>query len=216
MRIKVLVTDVDGVITKIDSAWRYVHERLNLLDKARINAELYYKGKISYRKWAELDVALWKGISKETFYNIFNEVEIREGCLDFFSYLKNNNIKIIAISGGLMPLLQVLSKKLHFDHFVANEIIFNEGKIEGGFKIRVTPRNKGVILRKILRSSGISGEECLGIGDSDFDIPMLEVCGYRIAFNPRNIKLLEIADEIIFSETFHEVFKRVRRIIESS
>ncbi len=216
MKIRALATDIDGTITKIPSAWRYVHEKLNLLDKARYHAELYYKGYISYKKWAELDVALWKGISKDTFYNIFNEVEIREGCVEFFSYLKDIGVKIIAISGGLLPLLEILLKKLHFDRFVANEIIFNEGKVVGDVKIRITPRNKGIVLIKILKELGIKKEECLGIGDSDLDIPMLKVCGYKMVFNPQNIKLLEIADEVIFSETFYEVFKRVKSLLTSS
>lgn len=216
MRIKAFATDVDGVITKIESAWRYIHERLNLLEKAKLNAELYYSRKISYRKWAELDIELWKGISKEQFYSLLEAVEIREGAEELFSYLRSKGIKIIAISGGLTSLLEILSRKFHFDKFMANDIIFENNIICGKFKLNVTPYNKGKILLNFLKKLGIDNKECLGLGDSEFDIPMLKVCGYRITFKPKNLKLIQISNEAIFSDTLHEVYMRIRKLVDQS
>jgi HAD superfamily PSPase-like hydrolase len=213
MDVKAIAIDVDGVITKLESAWKYIHERLNLLDKAKINAELFHKKKISYKKWAELDVALWKGISKEEFYNLFKEVEIRKGCVEFFSFLKENNIKIFAISGGLTPLLEILSEKLHFDRYIANDIIFENGIINGKFRINVSPKNKGLILSRFLKEFNIKSSQCIGIGDSEFDIPMLKYCGYKIAFNPKKIELIRISDEVIFSDTFYDLFERFKKLL---
>lgn len=212
--IKALATDVDGVITKIESAWRYVHERLGLLEKAKKNAELFHKGKISYRKWAELDIELWKGIREEEFNRILMEVEIRKGCEEFFNFLKSKKIKIIAISGGLQNLLEILAKKFGFDRYVANEIIFENGILQGSFKLRITPRNKGIVLKRILKELNIKSEECIAIGDSDFDIPMLETCGYRIAFNPKSIEVMKIANECIISETFDELLFRMKKLLD--
>src|SRR5579885_3071458 len=145
MEVKAVAIDVDGVITKIESAWRYLHEQLNLIDIAKYNADLFYSGKISYEKWAELDVALWKGLKKESFYKILENVAIREGSEEFFSFLKSRGVKIFAISGGLTPLLEIISKKFHFDRFMANDIFFEDGVVNGKFKINVTPTNKGEI-----------------------------------------------------------------------
>jgi len=216
MKIEAIAIDVDGVITKIESAWKFVHEKLNLLDKAKFNADLYYSGKISYYKWAELDIELWKGIEKKVFYDILRSVKIREGCEDFFYFVKSKGIKIFAISGGLTPLLEILSEKLNFDRYIANDIIFENNLITGKFKINVTPNNKGELLRSFLEEFNIREENCLGIGDSEFDIPMLEICGYKIAFNPKKIELIEIADEIIFSDNFHELNDRIKKLVEQA
>ncbi len=213
MEVKAVAIDVDGVITKIESAWRYLHEQLNLIDIAKYNADLFYSGKISYEKWAELDVALWKGLKKESFYKILENVAIREGSEEFFSFLKSRGVKIFAISGGLTPLLEIISKKFHFDRFMANDIFFEDGVVNGKFKINVTPTNKGEILQGFLKDFGISESSCIAIGDSQFDIPMLKVCGYKIAFNPKQIELIEIADEVIFSESFHELMAKVKKLL---
>jgi phosphoserine phosphatase len=214
MKFKALAIDVDGVITKIHSAWRYVHECLNVQDKAKINAELYYSKKISYYKWAELDIKLWDKISYDELIKLFEKVEIRDYCKEFFDFLRNKKVKVIAISGGLTPLLETLAKKLYFDHYVANDLYFdNEGKLNGKFKINVTPTNKGKVLANILYKLGINNKECIGIGDSDFDIPMLKICGYKIAFNPKNETLIKIADEVIYSDTFYELYEKIRKIL---
>jgi Phosphoserine phosphatase len=68
-------------------------------------------------------------------------------------------------------------------------------------------------LASILDRLGINNNECIGIGDSEFDIPMLKLCGYKIAFNPKNEELIRIADEIIFSDTFYELYEKFRKIL---
>jgi len=212
MKYRAVAIDVDGVITKIESAWQYLHKELNLLDKAKINSQLYYSKKISYYEWAKLDVELWKGLHYNKIMEIFSKVEIRDYCKEFFSYLHEKGIKVFAISGGLTPLLKYLSEKLNFDYFVANDLIFNDFKLTGEFKINVTPTNKGKVLKRILENFKIKSKECIGIGDSEFDIPMLKVCGYKIAFNPKSEELIKIANEVIYSETFYEIYKRIKEL----
>jgi len=85
--------------------------------------------------------------------------------------------------------------------------------LNGKFKINVTPTNKGKVLANILYKLGINNKECMGIGDSDFDIPMLKICGYKIAFNPKNEILIKIADEVIYSDTFYELYEKIRKIL---
>jgi hypothetical protein len=93
MKFKALAIDVDGVITKIHSAWKYIHECLNVQEKAKVNAELYYSGKISYYKWAELDIKLWRNISYDELIKLFEKLEIREYSKEFFDFLKSKKLK---------------------------------------------------------------------------------------------------------------------------
>ena len=48
MKIKAIVFDVDGVLTEIDSVWRYIHRKLGTLEAAKVNAERYRRGEIDY------------------------------------------------------------------------------------------------------------------------------------------------------------------------
>jgi HAD-superfamily, subfamily-IB PSPase-like hydrolase, archaeal len=211
---KVFVTDIDGVITNIDSIWQYVHDKLNVSKIARINYELYHSGKIDYVEWARRDIELWKGVKYDDFMKIIKSVEIRKGSEELFNYLHTKKLKIIAISGGLLPLLQYLNEMFHFTFFIANEISFENGVVSGKFRINVKPHNKGRILKKILQKLNISNEECIGIGDSQFDMPMLRYCGYSIGFNPKDKRLFKICDTIIKSNTLFEVLNKIKELIE--
>lgn len=212
---KAFVTDVDGVITNIESIWQYVHEKLNVKDIAKINYDLYHNKKIDYYEWARRDIELWKGTKYEDFKRIIRSVEIRKGSEELFKYLHDKGLKIIAISGGLTPLLEYLNEKFKFTAFMANDIIFENGQICGKFRINVKPHNKGFVLRKILNKLNLKPENCIGIGDSEFDVPMLKLCGYSIAFNPKDKRLQKICNEVIFSEDLLVVLERIKNILES-
>lgn len=212
-KFKCFVTDVDGVLTKIDSVWQYIHEKLNVVKEAKINYDLYHNGKIDYFEWARRDITLWKGTRYEEFIKIIRSVEIRKGSDELFKYLHEKGLKVIAISGGLTPLLEYLHEKFKFDAYVANDIIFQNGVVCGKFRINVKPHNKGRILRKVLKNFNLDPKDCIGIGDSKFDVPMLKLCGYSIAFNPKDERLLKICDEVIHSEDLYRVLKRIKSLI---
>ena len=58
MRYKLIVFDIDGTITRHISSWRYIHEKLGLWDDRAFHyQEDFLAGKISYRRFCELDAA---------------------------------------------------------------------------------------------------------------------------------------------------------------
>ncbi|MGB2629666.1 MAG: phosphoserine phosphatase, partial [Candidatus Omnitrophota bacterium] len=75
MNYKLIVFDIDGTITRHISSWRLIHEKLGLWDiLARKYQEQFLAGKISYRRFCELDAAHWKGLRVKKLYAIFKNI----------------------------------------------------------------------------------------------------------------------------------------------
>ncbi|MEM3833106.1 MAG: HAD-IB family phosphatase [Thermoprotei archaeon] len=207
-----VVFDVDGVLTKIESVWQYVHERLNTWDKARINMELYFSKKITYEEWAYLDAFLWKGISYDKFMEIFDSIPVNDGFEETLSRIKSLGLKIIAISGGLMPLLERLNRIVRFDDMYATELIFENGIFTGKVVVHVKYDNKDLVLLNACKKYGISTRECIVVGDSKIDIPMFAISGYSIAFNPKNQEVVKAANKVINSESLTPIADTIEEL----
>ena len=66
-RFRLAVFDVDGTLTRIESCWQFIHERLDTWEKGgKVNAQLYFSGKISYDDWARLDAVVALGNSSRS------------------------------------------------------------------------------------------------------------------------------------------------------
>ncbi len=204
--------DVDGVLTKVNSIWMYMHKALGTWGEAKRNMKLFFEGRITYEEWALLDVALWKGVPYSKVLRIMEGVPLRDGIEEVFSAVTELGLKVIAISGGLMPLLEVLSRRFRFDKMYACELMRDGDKLNGQVKVHVTYNNKGEILRKACSELGIKPSECISVGDSEVDIPMFTVSGLSIAFNPSKYRVAMMADITIYSEDLKPLAELLRMI----
>jgi len=211
---KAVAFDVDGVLTKIDSIWMYMHKSLGTWETAKRNMKLFFEGRITYEEWAILDVALWKGVPYSKILRIMETVPLRKGVEEVFEVVKGLGLKVIAISGGLMPLLEVLSRKFKFDKMYACELLKDGGLLNGQVKVHVTYSNKGEVLRKACSELGIAPSQCIAIGDSEVDIPMFVASGFSIAFNPRNYRTAMMADLAIYNDELHPVAEVIRMLCQ--
>ncbi len=201
MALKAVAFDVDGVLTGIDNIWRHIHESLGTWSEARKNAELFYEGRISYSRWAELDVSLWRGVSLERISQIVHSIPLREGAMELSRYLKKREYRVFAISAGLDILADRVSRELGLDAAVANKLIARKGVITGDVEVLVEYDNKGEVLRSLCRQFGIEPWEVIAVGDSEVDLSMMEVAGFSIAFNPSTPKLIDVADKVVYSRS---------------
>jgi phosphoserine phosphatase len=54
---KLICFDLDGVLTKVESSWRYVHNYFSVNNEASL--KLYLEGKIDDREFMRRDIKLW-------------------------------------------------------------------------------------------------------------------------------------------------------------
>ena len=73
-QIRLVVFDLDGTLTPVDSLWRYLHDAFGTWERGRIAAQRYRKGEISYTEWAEADARCWTGISIDDLSEVLEKI----------------------------------------------------------------------------------------------------------------------------------------------
>jgi len=212
---RLAVFDVDGTLTRVESCWRFIHERLGTWENGgKKNAERFFRGEISYEDWAQMDAALWKNVPVEKIRQIIAEIPLTEGIGEVFEFLGENGVKIVLLSAGRSMLAERIVEKFHIDCYVANELEVEDGKITGKVKVKVSLSNKGEILEEILRKFNVKHEACLAVGDDETMIPVFQKVGLSIAFNPRNRQVEKYAKVIVKSRDLKEIIPYIRRYMK--
>ncbi|HPN72728.1 MAG TPA: HAD family phosphatase [Candidatus Omnitrophota bacterium] len=210
---KMVVFDIDGTITSHVSSWRYIHERLGLWDVlAKKYQDEFLAGKISYRRFCQLDAAHWKGIKESRMREVFEGVKYSKNAEKVIRKLKSRGYRLAAVSTGLQFVAEKIKRDLGFDMVVSNRLNVRKGVITGGVTINISHGAKGIALKKMLRGFDLKPSEMIAVGDSEGDIPMMELAGYSIAFNSCSEKLSRAADYVCKTRDFMEVYRAISKI----
>ena len=210
MRYKIIIFDIDGTVARHISSWRYIHEKLGLWDERAFRyQDEFLAGKISYRKFCELDAAHWKGLREKKIRDIFEKAQYAKNAKSCIKKLNGMGFKLVAVSTGLQYMADRVKRELKFDYVLANRLLSRRGALTGGVKINITHGAKGNVLRKILKKFDMKKNEAISVGDSAGDIPLAKHSGYSIAFNSSDKMLSKIVDYNCKTNDFEEVFKRI-------
>lgn len=204
-KFKLVAFDLDGTLTRTVSVWEYLHRRLGTMDKARVNADLFFQGKISYEEWAKLDANLWRGIPLKNVMEILTEVEFVDGADYVVEVLRGAGAKIVIISAGLQELADLAARRLSVDYALANKLIVVDGILTGDIEVRVGINDKGRILKSFMKLEGIPRSSTAAVGDDVSDISLFEAAGFKIAFNPKTEAIRRMADVIVESDSLKAI-----------
>jgi phosphoserine phosphatase len=193
--------DLDGTLVHIGSAWSWIHRLLGTLDAAKPYADQYFVGQIDYTRWAELDVALWRGVSFNHIETaVQQELEFIPNASKLISTLREHGLKTAIISSGLAVFANHAKTQLQIDFCRSNQLLTDEKGNISGVKINVEFENKDQVLQEIADSLGLSMMACATVGDSRNDISMFQRAGFSIAFNPSHDEVASAATTIVRSE----------------
>lgn len=213
MRYKLIIFDIDGTITTHISSWRYIHEKLGLWqDRAFRYQEDFFAGKISYRKFCELDARHWKGMDESRIRRIFKSVRYSRNVKLCIRKLKAHGFKLAAVSTGLQYMPDRIKKEMKFDYAVSNRLVSRNGKLTGGVSIKLAHGAKHEVLETVFKKFGVRPREVISVGDSEGDIPLARETGYSIAFNSTSRELSKIADYECRTKDFKEIYRKIVEI----
>jgi len=211
MKYKLIIFDIDGTIIKHISSWRYIHEKLGLWDElAFVYQNKFLSGKISYKKFCELDAAHWKGLPEQKIKNIFMEARYAKNVKQCIKRLKKMGFKLAAVSTGLQYMADRIKKELGFDYVLSNRLISRKGILTGRVKINIPYGATGRILGRVIKKFHVRPCEVISVGDSAGDIPLAKCSGYSIAFNSSDKELSRVVDYNCRANDFREVYKRIK------
>jgi len=210
-KLQLTVFDVDGTLIKVDSSWRFLHEKLGTWTKGKQYAELFYQGKITYEEWAQLDASLWKNQSLRKVQRIVREIPYVDGAQEAIKTLKKNDVKVALVSAGLSLFSIEIERKLNIDYSLSNELIVRNNFLTGEVTVNVSLNNKNQALNHILHMFGVKNNECCAVGDDESLIPLFKKVALGIAFNPCSEKVEKSADVVIKSKDLRDILPHILR-----
>jgi phosphoserine phosphatase len=179
-----VVFDLDGTLTTVDSPWRYLHEAFGTWERGLITSKRYWDGEISYKEWAELDAQYWAGASLPRVKSVLGGIPYRDGAKEVFDKLRERGMKIVILSAGLSLLAEKAARELGADLAIANELQTNNGRLTGEIQVKVAVNGKEAIVRAIASEFRIPLREVALVGDRAFDLANRECL--KIAFLPKD------------------------------
>jgi phosphoserine phosphatase len=216
--VKLVVFDMDGVLTDIYSSWKYVHDFFNTSNEKSVYA--YLKGEIDDMEFIRRDAALWKqngrALKKEKLVEILSDVSLMHGAKECISYLKKRNVKTAIVSAGLNVLAEKVGSELGIDYVYSNGINVDEnGFLTDEGIVGVKLKAKDETVKKLAEKTGINKASIVAVGNSCFDVPMFEVAGLGIAFNPDDECVKKYADVVISEKDLRLVYMFLQNTIKS-
>jgi|YelNatPaOPRAMG01_1025707.scaffolds.fasta_scaffold00236_54 phosphoserine phosphatase len=209
--------DMDGVLTKHPSSWSYVHRYFGVNNSG--NLALYRSGKISYASFMAEDVRLWLSrknpIGEEEMVNLMNNIPLMDNLFPGLELIRKMGYVMAIVSGGLSWLADRISRDFKFDRIYSNSIdLDSNGNLLPSGRVGVIPEKKNIAIMKMQEDYGISAENTISVGDSDFDVSMFAASGFRVAYNPRSNMIIDAADLILYSDDFLDLVERIIKRID--
>ena len=143
------------------------------------------QGLINWEDGLRKRVELLKGISYDTCVQVAESLPIMTGAKEACATLKQAGWKILAVSGGFTIMTDRLVKELNLDYVFSNELIFNDGKLDG-VKIHVDS-DKAKSAKIKINEWSIQKDEIAVIVDGANDVKLFDVCGLGIAYRAQDI-----------------------------
>jgi len=199
-KLELVIFDMDGVLTDIISSWKYIHDFFKTSNERSVDE--YLKGKIDDFEFIKRDVSLWKEngkpITEKKLVEILSDVPLMDGADICIKSLKEKNIKTAIVSAGLDLLAKKTAKELGIDYVKSNGIKTDaNGYLTGEGILKVKLMYKDLAVKSLLKELKIPLDRTASVGNSCFDIPMLEITGLGVAFNPSDDCTKEAADVVI-------------------
>jgi len=215
--IKIIIFDMDGVLADTVSSWKYVHDFLKTDNEKSVDD--YMNGKIDYKEFIRRDVSLWleknDKLSIKTIEKILSNIPIMKGTKETFKAIKEMGLKTAIVSGGIDILSDRIAKKYDIDYSYANRITTDKmGFIDGDGEVIVDLMYKDKNIYDIARKEKIEPENIASVGNSCLDIPMFQVSGLSIAFNPSDECVREYADFVIEGKNLIKILPIIKENIE--
>jgi phosphoserine phosphatase len=169
---------------------------------------------MDYEEFCIQSVKLWRGISIGELEKIINEIPLREGVIEVFTYFRKHGYRIACVSSGF-DIWKSVFENMHsfvFDDYLANHLVTDSKEnLTGEIIVNVTDdtplKNKAAQLKKLCRKYRLSLEEAIAVGDGLGDIKLFEVAAVSFAVKPTHDEVEQAAHHVLESSNLTEILQ---------
>ena len=215
-KLELIIFDMDGVLTDIMSSWKYIHDYFETSNEKSVND--YLKGKIDDMEFIRRDAVLWKEdgklITRKKLEEILSDVPLMKGAKECIQEIRKKEVKTAIVSAGLDVLAEKVAKDLGIDYVYSNGVKSDsDGRLTGEGILEVKLMYKDETIQRLAKNANIPLEHTAAVGNSCFDIPMFEVCGLGIAFNPEDDCVRDAADIVVEGKDLGKILPHIKKFI---
>ena len=204
MKIKMILSDMDGTLVSypnkpFNSTWDVFPEILSEQNKKewfRLR-DFYLKKKGRYNEWFNKQVNLLSGLSVEKVNQAFFPIPYSRGAESFFNSLNGEYVKGI-VSSGIGFVAEKIKKDLKFNFQSSSNLETKARKFTGKGKMNFDLFEKDKMIINLSKKYKINLKEICYVGDAFNDLPVFEIVGLAVAFNPKEKELEKKADYVIY------------------
>ncbi len=180
--IKLAVFDFDATIMDGETI-NFLAKEANVENEVSEITHLAMNGKIDFFESLIKRVSLLKGLNEKKVNDICQNLPIINGAKELVSYLKNNHIKVVCLSGGFKNATEPICKRIGFDASFSNTLHAKDGFLTGlvGGEMMFS-NSKGIMVNKIQNLLNIETFQTLVCGDGANDVSMCKYASHKVAF----------------------------------
>jgi phosphoserine phosphatase len=200
------------VICDVDST--LIHQEVidELAKKADVGAEIAtiteraMLGELDFETALFERVSLLQGLDEGVLKEVAREISFNDGAQELIDYCRTKGIKIGAVSGGFIQVLNYFGLANHLDFIQANSLEISAGKLTGKVNGPIIDRaRKAKFLSDTAVQYAIPISRTLAIGDGANDVDMVQLAGLGISF--RGKPLLRQAADLHIESSLSEVIQ---------
>ncbi|MFC6863318.1 phosphoserine phosphatase SerB [Halomicroarcula sp. GCM10025817] len=178
--------DFDGTLSDSEMTVLLGDQNGTAEDMADIT-ERAMNDEIEYAESLRQRCALLADLPDEKAQAAFDAVELRPGAADVIRALREAGVYVAILTGGFERGVEAAleAEGVEVDAIVANRLPVAEGKLTGEVEGPLIEGTKDDALEVATAVTGEARTDTVAVGDGANDLPMLEVAGLAVGFDPK-------------------------------
>ena len=178
--------DFDGTLSDSEMTV-LLGDRIDVADDMAEITERAMNDEIGYAESLRSRAALLEGLPEDEAQAAYDKVELRPGAADLIEQLNAAGVTTAILTGGFeRGVAAALEREgVSVDHIVSNRLPINSGELTGDVEGPLIEGTKDDALEDLAADQNVEIDETVAVGDGANDLPMLEVAGLAVGFDPK-------------------------------